>query len=77
MLDLIFAKCCSFFKGKLLLSKYFIIVAFWFTIIMIGYILGTNDAEHRTRSRTIHALKRYMASHLLPAALIATYYGVW
>ena len=43
---------------------------------MIGYILGTNDAEYKTRSKTVHPLKKYMAANLLKAALITTYYGV-
>jgi len=43
---------------------------------MIGYILGTNDAEYKTRSRTIHPLKKYMAANLLKASFIITYYGV-
>lgn len=52
------------------------IIAFMFSIIMIGYILGTDDVEYKTRSRTYHQLKKYMANNLVKAALITTYYGV-
>lgn len=59
-----------------MISKYFLVIAILFSITMIGFILGTNDAEYKTRSRTIHEMKRYMAANLLKAALITTYYGV-
>lgn len=74
--DQMFSKFCSYFKGRLMISKYFLIVAFFFTIILIGYVLGVEDVEYKTRSRTVHKLKKYMADNLLKASLITTYYGV-
>lgn len=43
---------------------------------MIGFIFGTNDAEYKTRSRTIHEFKKYLAANLIKGSLITTYYGV-
>lgn len=76
LLQLCSARVENAMKCKVQMTVTFIFVVFFFVAVAVGFILLTSDAQDLSAPPAFDSLKKYIASKLVPGALIFTFYGI-